>query len=101
MKTLEAYLIDAEHKGVIDHALRMTRGPGGEVRIVLHPAGVDGETLDLEVRGDHVSAPLPAIEPLDFGTTEMVGEPLATKDDIAEVKAHLAALGERVNVAQF
>ncbi len=86
MKTLEAYLIDAEHKGVIEHALRMTRGPGGEVRLIIGPPGADhGDefippSVEFEVRGDTVSQPF-----MTFDAGEMLaveGPALATKEDI-------------------
>lgn len=84
MKTLEAYLIDSAHRGLTEHRLSITRGPAGEVRINLRPDSILGDAIDLEVRGDHVSAPMPVIEPL------------ATKAEVAEIEAHVAVLAKHV-----
>ncbi len=91
MKTLETYLVDAEHKGVIDHQLRIQRGPGGEVRFYIHPANVDGDTLDFEVQGNCLS---PVFELLagEIGLSEVEGPALATKDDIDALRSEIAAL---------
>lgn len=77
MKTLETYLTDAERAGVIDHRLRVQRGPNGEVRFYIHPSDVDGKTLDFEVRGNSLG------EIFDLVAGEMVElDGLATKADI-------------------
>ncbi|MEP3114912.1 hypothetical protein [Nisaea sp.] len=77
MKTLETYLTDAERAGVIDHRLRMQRGPDGKIRFYIHPVDVDGETLDFEVQGNslHEVFELAAGEVVEF-------DGLATKADI-------------------
>src|SRR3546814_19428812 len=84
MKTLEGYLLDAEHKGIIDHAVRMQRGPGGEVQLYIHPQGVDGETLDFRVQGKGMFEIPPVYEIGEIGPTE--GPALATKADIAAMR---------------
>lgn len=55
-KTLEQYLADDIGRGVIDHHLRASRDADGKVTFYIHPAGVDGDTLDYVVRGN-VMAP--------------------------------------------
>src|SRR3546814_10926791 len=80
MKTLEGYLLDAEHKGIIDHAVRMQRGPGGEVQLYIHPQGVDGETLDFRVQGNGMFEIPPVYEIGEIGPSE--GPALATQEDL-------------------
>lgn len=87
MKTLETYLVDAEHKGVVDHQLHVTRGPAGEVRAILFPIGgapTEEPAVEFEVRGDHVNAPMPAFEFGEIAALDSVA--LATKDDVDELR---------------
>lgn len=51
-KTLEQYLADDISRGVIDHHLRASRDANGKVTFYIHPAGVDGDTMDYVVRGN-------------------------------------------------
>ena len=51
-KTLEQYLADDISRGVIDHHLRASRDANGKVTFYIHPAGVDGDTIDFVVRGN-------------------------------------------------
>jgi len=91
MKTLETYLVDAEHKGVIDHRLRIQRGRVGEVRFYIHPDGVDGDTLDFEVQGNGL---FPVLMPIDGVAVDLIeGPALATKADVEGVKIQVAELG--------
>lgn len=55
MKTLEEYMKENLKNGVIDHAVRCIQGPNGEIDFYIHPAGVNGDTLDLTVFGNNVS----------------------------------------------
>jgi hypothetical protein len=93
MKTLETYLVDAEHKGVIDHQLRIQRGPGGEVRIYIHPDSVDGDTLDFEVQGNCLS-PVFDLMAGEIGLSEVEGPALATKDDIDELRRLIGGIAK-------
>lgn len=93
MKTLETYLVDAEHNGVVDHQLHVTRGPDGEVRAILFPIGgapTDEPATEFEVRGDDVNAPLPAFEIGELAPLE--GPALATKDDIDELRRMIGGM---------
>src|SRR3546814_1208602 len=89
MKTLEGYLLDAEHKGIIDHAVRMQRGPGGEVQLYIHPQGVDGETLDFRVQGNGMFEIPPVYEIGEIGPSE--GPTLATQEDIEALREAIRA----------
>lgn len=90
MKTLETYLLDAEHKGIIDHAVRMSRGPGGEVRVCIHPQDVDGETLDYQVNGTSLHEVPIAYEFGEIGVSE--GPALATQEDIEALRADIRGI---------
>ena len=85
MKTLETYLTDAERAGVIDHRLRMQRGKDGRVQFYIHPASVDGETMDFEVQGNSL-----------FEGFELVAGEVVELDGLA-TKADIAALSDKVD----
>lgn len=53
--TLEKYLQQNLDNDVIDHSIRCVRGPNGEVDFYIHPSGVDGETLNLTVKGNDLT----------------------------------------------
>lgn len=46
MPTLETYLKETAAAGVIDHAVRAHVRPDGKVGFYIHPAHVDGPTVD-------------------------------------------------------
>lgn len=48
--SLAHYFRDAFDRGVIDHAVRAHVHLDGLVTFYIHPANVDGDTLDLEVK---------------------------------------------------
>jgi hypothetical protein len=56
MKDLETYLRDNEGKGCIEHVLRISPSADGRLHIYIHPAGVDGDTLDFYVMGNTLEA---------------------------------------------
>lgn len=55
MKTLEDYMKENLDRDVIDHAVRCIKGPNGEIDFYIHPAGVDGDTLDFTANGNTLS----------------------------------------------
>lgn len=54
MTTLEVYFWENLEKNVTDHRVRCVRGPNGEVDFIIHPDGVDGDTLDFTVEGNRI-----------------------------------------------
>ena len=48
--TLEAYLRDANSKGIIDHSIRAMVHANGEIVFYIHPTGKDGDTKDFAVK---------------------------------------------------
>lgn len=84
MKTLEAYLIDAQHFGCTAHTVTAERGPTGEIRATFRMAGDVGDGITFEVRGDTVSQPF-----MTFDAGEMLaveGPALATSEDIEALR---------------
>ncbi|EIJ79144.1 hypothetical protein PB1_16344 [Bacillus methanolicus PB1] len=51
-KNLEQYLKENLEKGVIDHAIRVTKDSLGTVTFYIHPVNADGDTLDFIVQGN-------------------------------------------------
>lgn len=52
--TLEEYLLENEAKKITNHAFSVWRDENNEIKIVVHPDGQNGKTIDLIVRGDNV-----------------------------------------------
>ncbi|MGH2505841.1 MAG: hypothetical protein ACRDHZ_00240 [Ktedonobacteraceae bacterium] len=52
-KPVESALLTGPIVGpVSDHALRVSRDPDGSIRFYIHPANVDGDTVDFYVTGN-------------------------------------------------
>lgn len=80
MKTLEAYLLDAAHRGVTSHTVSVHRGPDGGVMAHFHPQSIRGPDMQFEVRGDHVvpvDLGIPAAEPATKGDIEAAFDRIA------------------------
>ncbi len=55
MKSFEEYLKENLDRDLIDHSVRCIKGPEGEIDFYIHPAGADGQTMDLTVHGNNLS----------------------------------------------
>lgn len=55
MKSLAEYLEENWNRNVIDHVLRMYVDADGQTCFYIHPASVDGETLDFMVEENELS----------------------------------------------
>lgn len=63
VKTLESYLSDALKGGIYDHLIRASEGESGTVQFTIHPANVNGETIDYKVLDNRMYPADPAFGP--------------------------------------